>query len=162
MICRIFASGGFPGYGYTITPTGASNTTGLFNSLTAQTYTINVKDAAGCTFSLTNIVNQPAALTLTLTPQAVSCNGGTNGTITATAANGTPTYQYAIDGGAFQAGNSFTGLSAGTHSITVKDNNNCTLTLTTTITQPLPLAITFTSNPTACVGATGTATIGVT
>jgi gliding motility-associated-like protein len=156
------ASGGTPGYGYTITPTGVSNTTGLFISLTAQTYTINVKDAAGCTFSLTNTVTQPTALTLTLTPLAITCNGANNGTITAAGGNGTPTYQYALDGGGFQVGTSFTGLTPGTHSVTVKDNNNCTLTLTTTITQPTPLALTFTTTATACVGSTGTATIGVT
>jgi large repetitive protein len=158
----INTSGGTPGYGYTITPTGAANTLGIFNGLAAQTYTINVRDAAGCTYSLVNTVTQPTALTLTLTPQAVSCNGASDGTITASAANGTAPYQYSLDGGAYQAGATFSGLTSGTHSITVRDNNNCTLTLTTTITQPAPLAITFTNNPTACLGSTGTATIGVT
>jgi len=156
------ASGGTPGYGYTITPTSASNTIGLFNGLTAQTYTINVRDAAGCTFSLTNTVTQPTALTITLTPLAITCNGANNGTITAAGSNGTAPYQYSLDGGGFQAGGSFTGLTPGTHSVTIRDNNNCTLTATTTITQPTPLALTFTTTATACVGATGTATIGVT
>ena len=156
------ASGGTVGYTYSITPTGSSNVTGLFSGLTAQTYTVKVFDGAGCTYTLTNTINQPTPITLTLTPQAVSCNGGSNGTVTAVAGGGTPAYSYTIDGVTVQSGGVFTGLTSGAHSVIVRDLNNCPLTVTTTVTQPTALALTFTANPTACVGATGTATIGVT
>ncbi len=156
------ASGGTVGYTYSITPVGTANGTGLFSLLPAQTYTVKVFDGAGCTYTLTNTISQPTAVTLTLTPLAVSCNGGSNGTVTATSGGGTPTYNYVIDGGASQASGVFAGLTAGVHSIKVTDLNNCSLTKTVTVTQPTALALGFTVAPTACVGATGTATIGVT
>src|SRR5207253_4073546 len=44
----INTTGGTPGYSYTINPGGGSNTIGIFSGLTAQSYTVTVKDAAGC------------------------------------------------------------------------------------------------------------------
>src|SRR5207253_3246373 len=44
----ITTAGGTPGYSYTITPTGVTSGSGVFTSLTAGAYTVNVKDAAGC------------------------------------------------------------------------------------------------------------------
>ncbi|MCW3078544.1 MAG: hypothetical protein JWO32_3153, partial [Bacteroidetes bacterium] len=154
-------AGGTPGYNYTLTPGGTSNITGVFNGLTAQTYTVTIKDLAGCTQTITNVISQPPALGLILTPAPVLCNGGSTGSISAGAFGGTPTYSYSINGGVLQSGAGFTGLSVGVHSITVTDSHNCQLTSTTNITQPTPLAVSFTTGLTACVGATGTATIGV-
>ncbi len=158
----VSTTGGTPAYTYTILPTNATNGIGIFTGLTAQTYTINVKDASGCITSITNIVTQPAALTLGLTPSAVSCNAGANGSVTAVSTGGTGAYQYSLNGGAYQAGASFTGLTAGTYSVTVKDVNNCSLTQTTTITQPTALSLAFATSPNTCLGAAGGATITAT
>jgi len=153
--------GGTPGYNYTLTPTGLTNATGIFTGLAAQAYTVTVRDAAGCLTTTTITLTQPLALTLNLTPFAVSCNAASNGSITAVAGGGTTPYQYSLNGGPFGGSASFTGLTAGVYSVTVRDNNNCTRTATTTITQPTPLAITFTTVPTTCVGSVGASTIGV-
>ncbi len=155
-------SGGTPGYSYTITPGGGSNATGIFTGLTAQAYTVTVRDAAGCTTSVTITLAQPTALTLNLTPFAVSCNAGTNGSVTAVAGGGTSPYQYSLNGGPFGGSSSFTGLAAGIQSVTVQDINGCLRTTTINITQPTPLAVTFTTAPTTCIGSVGTSTIGVT
>jgi len=158
----VTTSGGTPGYSYTINPGGGSNTTGIFTGLTAQSYTVTVKDAAGCLVNVTVNIAQPPALTLNLTPFAVSCNAGTNGSVTAVAGGGSPGYQYSLNGGPFSGSANFTNLAAGVYSVTVMDANGCQKTTTTTITQPTPLAITFTTAPTTCVGSVGAATIGVT
>ena len=155
-------TGGLPGYSYTLSPGGITNSIGIFTGLTAQVYTVSVRDVAGCLTTATVNITQPPALGLTLTPSPVLCNGGSTGSISATASGGTPTYNYSINGGAFGASSSFTGLSAGTYSVTVRDLNNCTHTTTITITQPTPLAMTFTTAPNTCVGAVGSVTIGVT
>ncbi|MFY7910087.1 MAG: collagen-binding domain-containing protein, partial [Emticicia sp.] len=42
----------------------------------------------------------------------------------------TPVYQYRIGGGAFQTGNVFTGLAAGTYTVTIQDAGGCTATST--------------------------------
>ncbi|MES2132171.1 MAG: PKD domain-containing protein [Bacteroidota bacterium] len=159
---NVSTTGGTGPYGYTVTPGGTSNTTGIFTGLTAQSYTINVRDASGCLTSITQVINQPTALTLGLTPTAVSCNGASTGSIASVGANGTGALQYALNGGAYQASGSFTGLTAGTYSVTVKDANNCTLNQTTIITQPTALALTFTTSPNSCLGAAGGVTVSVT
>jgi hypothetical protein len=48
---------------------------------------------------------------------------------------------YSIDGGGYQAGNIFTGLAAGTHTLSVKDANACTQSLASvTITAPIAIS----------------------
>jgi gliding motility-associated-like protein len=55
-----------------------------------------------------------------------------NGTITVTAAGGTPNYQYSINNGTnYQASNTFTGLAGGTYTVIVRDNLACTSTAQT-------------------------------
>ena len=50
-------------------------------------------------------------------------------TLTVTAAGGTGTRQYSLNGGAFQAGNTFTVNAAGSpYTVTVRDANLCTVT----------------------------------
>lgn len=125
------------------------------------TYSVTAVDAGSTCPSdtwPTNItINQPAsALTATASKTDV-CFGGTNGTITVTAAGGTGTKTYSNDGGVtFQASNLFTGLAAGTYSIVVKDQNNCTTTPSSvTINQSgsaLAVAVTSVTNI-ACNGA---------
>jgi large repetitive protein len=62
----------------------------------------------------------------------VTCANLTNGTATASATGGTLNYRYLWDGGATTA--LATGLSVGTHTVTVTDKNGCTASKTVTIT----------------------------
>lgn len=50
-----------------------------------------------------------------------SCNNTANGSITVIAAGGIPPYTYSIDGGAFQSTGTFNNVSAGNHTITIRD-----------------------------------------
>ncbi|MBS1636621.1 MAG: hypothetical protein JST26_11950, partial [Bacteroidetes bacterium] len=154
----VSASGGSGGYTYSITPGGTSNGTGIFTGLTAQAYTVTVKDAANCFTTTTTSLTQPSAVALSLTPLNVSCNAGTNGTITASGSGGTGPYQYSLNGGGYQVSTTFTGLSAGVYNITVKDNNGCTLSQTTTVNQPTPINVAVTTGSANCTASNGTAT----
>ncbi|HRD38479.1 MAG TPA: hypothetical protein PLC65_07605, partial [Bacteroidia bacterium] len=51
--------GGLPAYGYTLSPGGATNGIGIFTGLTAQPYTVTVKDAAGCVTTTSVNITQP-------------------------------------------------------------------------------------------------------
>ena len=60
-----------------------------------------------------------------------SC-GINNGTITITAANGTGSYEYQLNSGTWQSNNTFTGLSVGSYSINVRnDDGTCTISVGT-------------------------------
>jgi hypothetical protein len=93
----------------------------------------------------------------------VLCNGGFTGSATANpATGGTPayTYSWAPSGGSNLIAS---GLSAGSYTITVKDNNGCTASASTTISQPAALRDSLASsvNPSTCNVNGGSATIGV-
>ncbi|MDO8951874.1 MAG: VWA domain-containing protein, partial [Draconibacterium sp.] len=68
----------------------------------------------------------------------VSCYGGSDGKLTVTASGVTRALTYSIDNGAnYQASAVFSGLTIGTYTITIKDENNCTKNSNVvTITQP--------------------------
>ncbi|WP_197276689.1 SprB repeat-containing protein, partial [Mangrovimonas sp. ST2L15] len=103
----------------------------VFTNLTEGTYEVIVK------YSLDDSVcyTEPQQVTITAdstiegTVELTSpytCNG--SGTITVTGVTGgTPPYSYSIDGTNFQSGNTFTGLTAGTYTITVQDASGCSL-----------------------------------
>ena len=135
----VTAGGGTPNYTYAWTPAGGTNANAT--GLTAGTYTATITDASGCTATATVTITEPAALTANITASTnISCFGGTNGTATVTAGGGTIPYTYAWtpSGGTNATG---TGMAAGNYSVTVTDNNGCSVTATVTITQPTALTV---------------------
>ena len=75
----------------------------------------------------------------------VSCNGGTNGSIIASATGGSQPYSFSLTGGEglYQQSPNFGNLSAGSYTLFVKDDVGCEKSVGFTVTQPS--AITFTS-----------------
>jgi len=125
--------------------TGAATQT--VNNVGAGTYNVTITDANGCTSNATVTVTEPAfALTTTASVtsnyngQHVSCNGSTDGSVSATPAGGTAPYTYAWSNGA--TSQNVTGLGAGTYNVTVTDANGCTATASVTVNQPTVLATT--------------------
>ncbi|MDO9186006.1 MAG: T9SS type A sorting domain-containing protein [Bacteroidia bacterium] len=112
-----------------------------FTGLTASTYQIIVKDANNCvTAAQSVIITEPALLAFTTTPSNVLCYNGNSGSITVNASGGTGTLQYSKDNGStYQSSNAFTGLTASTYQIVVKDANNC-ITASTNIILSEPQA----------------------
>ena len=134
---------------------GPSQTSNVFTNLSVGNYTISIVDASGCT--LNNLPAQVQAgqpLVPTAVKTDVSCNGGNDGTLTVNVANGTPPYQYSIDGSTFQASNVFNNLTAGNYTITVKDNNGCSGTVSITINQPAALSMNTAVTAVRCNGET--------
>ncbi len=142
----VVASGGTSPYVYDDGTT--TNTDGSFTGLAAGTYSITITDANGCTTTCANvIITQPDPLTCTFGSSSnETCNEFDDGTITVVAGGGTSPYVY-DDGTTTNTDGSFTGLAAGTYSITITDANGCTTTCADVIiTQPDPLTCTFGSS----------------
>ncbi|MFK7774362.1 MAG: S8 family serine peptidase [Saprospiraceae bacterium] len=101
----------------------------------------------------TNFCLQSAPLVLELTNQTnISCNGGNDGTITVQASGGIGSFTYSINGGTAQASNTFIGLPAGTHVVTVNDGSS-TISLDVILTEPdVLLAILNSHNDISCNG----------
>lgn len=151
---QVNATGGTGTKTYSITPLPQTNNTGLFTSLTPQSYTITVSDANNCSTSTSVNLTSPIAIAF-VSPSITNpvCNGGTNGSIQIIATGGTGTKFYSINplGPQTNASGTFSNLSAQTYTINVVDANSCSLTTTATLTQPAPVVATS-SNVSGCQG----------
>jgi len=134
----INANGGIGTLQYSIDNGTTFQSTNTFSGVGTGNYDIVVQDANGCSASGTAFVNNAAPPTITAAPVTnVSCNGGSNGSLTITANGGTGVIQYSIDNGTtFQNGNIFNGLPAGTYQVIIQDANNCTTTAVANIIEP--------------------------
>lgn len=112
-IVVVSASGGTPPY----------TATGTFERV-AGTYTFSVTDGFANSGSQTITISQPTLIVPTLTFPPVTTVGGTT-TVTVASTGGTGTKSYAIDGGAYQSGLTFAGITAGAHTLYVTDANAC-------------------------------------
>ena len=132
----------------------AYQSNGSFNNLPIGIYTITAKDANGCTSSTVTVVNDFGGPVITnINPTQVSCNGGSDGSITITSNGGIGTILYSINGGiTFQSGNVFTNVQAGTYGVMVKDAANCSDLVTIVINQPSKLMVSATTQPANCNG----------
>lgn len=155
----ITASGGTGSLKYSIDGGSTFQAGGSFTGLTAGTYSIIVEDVNGCQATGSESISIPTAITMSSSSTDPSCSTGT-GSITVTASGGTGSLQYSVDGGTtFQAGGSFTGLTAGTYNIVVEDANSCQVTSTETITIPSTITVSTSSTTATCGNSDGTITV---
>ena len=116
-------------------------------------YCVTVVDGNGCgTFDCIDIViNSPDVEVVAID---VLCFGDTNGSLTATATDGTPPYSYSWSNG--DSGATISNLAAGTYGVTVTDANGCMATTSGTVNEPPELTTTTQSVHDVCPGeATG-------
>ncbi len=113
-------------------------TTCTVTGLTAGTFTVTATDYYGCSATASTTITQPTALSVSASTSAnVTCHGGGNGSVSSTVSGATSPYTYSWTGGGTNS--TYTGLTAGTYTLTVTDNNGCTATSLTTITQPFAI-----------------------
>lgn len=153
-------SGGTPNYTYSWTPGGAT-TNNLIN-ISAGTYTVSIKDINNCLVQNTITISQPTApLVVSLSSSSITCNGGTNGSVTSIAFGGTPTYSYNMVPGFFTT-STVPNLSSGTYTVTATDLNGCSATNTVFVNQPAPILPITTSTNSTCGNANGIGSVSVT
>ena len=136
-------SGATAPYQYSIDGGNTWQTSNTFNALVAGTYTIQIEDDNGCSYSASETITQPTVLVVSQgNVTNVSCFGGNDGSLSVNASGATAPYQYSIDGGnTWQTSNTFNTLTAGTYTIDIKDNNNCSDNVNITITEPTILVV---------------------
>lgn len=136
----------------------ASNTTGVFTGLSPNiNYTVKATINQACSGIVTTTNFTLPGPTIVPAITNTTC-GSANGSITITASGGTGPYTYSKDGITFQGTNSFTGLTAGLYTITVKDANNCSNTLSVNIINSNGPTVAFTKTDAICGSSTGSIT----
>src|SRR5690606_15990019 len=140
---EVTASGGTGPYSYRWVLVSQPGTTlsSDFNltNVGAGTYSVTITDSYGCTSTCQVTIEQPSdPLSCSIVEtQDVGCDG-TSGILTVSAEGGTEGYEYKLGNGEYQVSNTFSGLSAGNHTVTVKDANGCTSTCDITLSPLSP------------------------
>lgn len=140
-------SGGTSPYSYTWSSGGTAATE---TGLAAGTYFCSIVDANGCSSSASVVITEPTAIAITASQTNVNCNGGSDGTATASPSGGTTPYTFVWSNSATTA--TTIGLAAGTYSCTVTDNNGCTMSQTVIVTEPAAIAAMMTTTDVSCNG----------
>jgi uncharacterized protein (DUF2141 family) len=147
---NVYAQGGIQPYSFLYSPSNANNFNPFTNGVTpllARAYKVRLIDSLGCviTYPQNKTISEPN-IALNFNTQLsdyngknIKCAGDTNGTIlvTATGGNGISYsgYSYSLNGNPYSANNNYTGLSAGTQLVKVKDGRGCEVTKSILLTQ---------------------------
>lgn len=147
------ANGNAGSYTYSINAGTSYQGSNTFNGLMAGSYTIQVRDSKGCTRDFSSpSISQPASINVVSTATAVTCFGGTNGSITVTVPTGAG-YTYTLDGITWQASTVFNSLPSSVYTVTAKNSAGCTGSSSVSVTSPAALTGTIgISNTISCFG----------
>jgi len=109
-----------------------NSTAHTFNNLTGGVYNVSVTDSSGCRQTTQVLIGSSNKVQFTLID--TGCGVGNEGSITAIITNGQPpfTLNWSSNVGS-QNGIYVTGLTAGTYTLNVVDDNDCSLTQSTQI-----------------------------
>ncbi len=142
-------------------PYGGIGSTGT--GFVAGTYLITVTDSLGCIATVSTTITQPTAVGVMASPITnVSCNGGSNGAITAVASGGIPGYNYSWSPVAASTP-AISGIPAGSYTVSVTDQHNCLASISVNITEPAALTTSVATvvNPTCFNSTNGSATVSI-
>lgn len=133
------ASGGVPGYTYSIVPGTIDANTGQSSGLCAGVYTVTVVDQNGCSATTSFTITEPPVLLINnIMKTDPLCSGQMNGSIVISLGGGVGQYVYSIQPalGVQGPAGTFTGLGAGQYTVTGVDGNGCSVTTVVDIIEP--------------------------
>ena len=123
--------------------TGNLVITGPTTGLSVGENSITITDENGCAITETFIIDEPEPILVDITATPVSCAGASDGSVQVISSGGT---------GNLVVTGATTGLSGGDQTITISDENGCTITETFTIDEPEPILINVSVDPDPCTG----------
>ncbi|MEH6679565.1 MAG: T9SS type B sorting domain-containing protein [Sediminicola sp.] len=140
----IGVSGGMAPYSYSLNNGTTYQTSNTFVNRAAGTYQVRVRDANNCIVAQTYIITEPYSLSASAgVTELVECNPTDGAEVRITnAQGGTAPYTYSFDGGNTYVSSPINNLLAGTHTLFIKDANNCTFPMQVTVDpQPTPPSV---------------------
>jgi gliding motility-associated-like protein len=103
-----------------------------------------------CTRIDTITITQPSQMVLGITGYDVTCNGAADGSAVVTHTGGTPGYSVLWSNS--MTGDSISGLSGGSYTATVTDNNGCSDTISVFLNEPAAIIPNLTMDSVSCNG----------
>jgi gliding motility-associated-like protein len=147
----ITATGGIPPLQYSIDGGITFQASNVFNGVCDGNFSIVVEDVNTCQASSSTMLTDPPALSYTATTTDLLCFQDNTGAINVTESGGTGPYTYDIGTGP-QGNGAFNSIGANTYTVTVTDNNGCTVSGMETVTEPTQLTMSFSSFDAVCSG----------
>ncbi len=131
-----------------------NQTSSAATGLSDGTYSVTITDNAGCESVKIITITEPATPTLSMTTTAASCPGATDGTASVSIlSGGVSPFTYVWNDPGTQTDTTATGLSAGTYSVNITDNDGCITTDSVTVTAGAgTTTLTLTSSAASCIG----------
>ena len=128
---ELSASGGTPPYMYSINNGVTWQSSGYFDGLSAGAYPVLIADLNDCGRTVTMVITQPPQLVVTVASITnESAPGAADGVIEVLSTGGTGDHEYSINGGVdWQSSPVFSGLTAGSYTVSVQDENSCATTV---------------------------------
>lgn len=128
------------------------DTTAVVTGLSAGVYTVDILDGAGCPAELVATISQPAVLLANLSATAETALGANDGTAAASPTGGVAPYSFSWNNNATTQ--SIAGLSPGAYTVTVTDQNGCTVVRTVVVNAfDCALSVSATAVSVQCNGA---------
>lgn len=127
------------------------------SNLAANTYSLLVFDAAGCSQTLNHSLTEPAALQVSTILSGyngyeISCNGAADGSVALNPNGGTTPYSYSWDHNPNLILSSLSSLTSGTYVYTITDANSCEITDSIQISEPNILTYSVSKTDVLCGG----------
>lgn len=161
-VITVTALGGSGNYQYTLqnnlgVPIQGPQASATFSGLPAGDFTVVLTDLTStCNASAPVNLSVPTPVTFTSSSANVSCNGGSDGSISAIldATNNNPPYIFTLTDGInppiVQNNGNFSGLVAGTYNLAITSDRGCEGLATFIITEPSLLAISASATAFVC------------
>lgn len=128
--------------------TGVTGT--QLDSLDPGTYIIRVTNSNNCFKDTTITLNPPPVIYPIVNMVKPTCYGGNNGSITLNASGGVSPFTYALGTGTYSSTNVFTGLSAGSYTLHVKDAYDCIKDTTVQLLDPAQITLSIVPSKPKC------------
>ncbi len=157
-----------PSYNYQWYVDGEYITSGLTATLPAgdiSVRAVSLSDTTCYTNSDVVTIYQPSEITIEEEVTSVSCNGGSDGSVSIDAFGGNPDYSYSwsLDGSLLGDGTALSSLSTGTYVLSITDASNCVRSFDLEITEPSLIEGVATVSDVQCNGESdGSASVTVT
>ncbi len=156
---KVTVAGSHPPYTYLWSN---GDTTQLADQLKAGYHSVTITDKNGCkAVTLVQVLEPPKLVIDSISTTQILCFGGNNGAVAVFAHGGVKSYTYKWSNSGVTA--AISNLIAGTYSVTVTDQNGCTVLSSAVLSAPPNLTLQFSANqPETCAGACdGKLTLGI-
>ena len=139
----------------------STDTTEDLSGIMAGNYALTITDGNGCPSFDSVTVTEPVAIALSAaTITDVSCNGDSDGAIDISVAGGVAPYAFAWSNA--ETTEDITGVASGSYTVTITDDNGCTIVDNAQVNEPAALAISSTIVSDTNNASVGAATVSVT